>query len=144
MRHLTSEEIKDILDFIKPCPDIPSESARVVMDNNREGIRKQLLLQKVNPKIIPELKCQIKKMYFDSLIQAGESVGIICAQSIGEKQTQTTLNTFHKAGQSEKTMTAGVPRFQELINATKKPKNGNHRLFFNKDNQIIKQIRAIL
>ena len=64
------------------------------------------------------------------MIQAGESVGVICAQSIGEKQTQTTLNTFHKAGQSEKTMTTGVPRFQELLNATKNPKIINHKIYF--------------
>ena len=51
-------------------------------------------------------------------------------QSIGEKQTQTSLNTFHKAGQSEKTMTSGIPRFQELINATKNPRIVNHKIYF--------------
>ena len=71
-------------------------------------------------------KCPMKT----SIIQAGESIGVICAQSIGEKQTQTTLNTFHTTGMSEKTMTAGVPRFQELLNATKKPNIVNHKIYF--------------
>ena len=35
-------------------------------------------------------------------------------------------DTFHKAGQSEKTMTSGVPRFRELIDATKNPKIVNN------------------
>jgi DNA-directed RNA polymerase beta' subunit len=61
-------------------------------------------------------------------------VGIIAAQSIGQKTTQTTLNTFHKAGMSEKTMTKGVPRFQELLNATKKPNIVNHRIIFRDSN----------
>jgi len=51
------------------------------------------------------------------------------------------VDTFHKAGQSEATMTTGVPRFQELINATKKPRVINHTIFFNKGNSTIQELR---
>jgi len=140
-RLLTASEIENILSFIKPKKGIPFESAKAVVDANKERFRKQLVSQKVYPQIIPALKKELEKVYRNSQIQPGECVGVVCAQSIGEKQTQTTLNTFHKAGQSEKTMTAGVPRFQELLNATKKPRIVNQRIFFKTGNETIQELR---
>ena len=55
-------------------------------------------------------------------IAAGEMVGVLAAQSLGEPVTQLTLNTFHFAGISAKNVTLGVPRFRELMGATKKQK----------------------
>ena len=141
-RKLTHIEIEDIIDFIKPQTGVPLDTAMSVVNMAKERLRSQLRDQVVYPEIIEDLTMGIKKYYQDSLIQAGESVGVICAQSIGEKQTQTTLNTFHRAGQSEKTMTSGVPRFQELINATKKPRNVNHKIFFNKTHETINSLRT--
>jgi DNA-directed RNA polymerase subunit A" len=96
-RILTENEIEDIIDFIKPNVSIPIESAITIMEMTKDRFRDQLKGQKVYPEIIPELKKQLQKNYIESLIQPGESVGIIAAQSIGEKNTQSTLNTFHKA-----------------------------------------------
>jgi len=141
MRLLTSEEIEEILDFIKPCEDIPIESAIAVCNVNKQRLREQLKIQKIYPEIIPKLKNQIQKNYWETRMQPGESVGVLCAQSIGQKQTQCTLNTFHKAGASEKTMTTGVPRFQELINVTKKPRIVNHRIYFHKKHSSIDMLR---
>ena len=90
-RHLTSNEIEYILDFIKPNEHIPIESAISIMEINKSRFREQLTEQKVYPEIIPKLKKQMKKDYENSLIHAGESVGIICAQSIGERQTQMSV-----------------------------------------------------
>ena len=36
--------------------------------------------------------------YLQSLVEPGESVGVLAAQSVGEPSTQMTLNTFHFAG----------------------------------------------
>ena len=63
----------------------------------------------------------ISKIYdqFDkSLVQPGEMVGIIAAQSIGETTTQMTLNTFHHAGVGANSVvtTTGVPRMKEIVN----------------------------
>ena len=55
-------------------------------------------------------------------IAAGEMVGVLAAQSLGEPVTQLTLDTFHAAGISDKNVCLGVPRFRELIGATKKQK----------------------
>ena len=140
-RSLTHDEIEYILDFIKIPEHVPYEIVKASIDNNKNALRKQLKQQIVYPEIIPKLKTLIKKSYNSTLIHPGESVGVVCAQSIGEKQTQTTLNTFHKAGQSEKTMTQGVPRFAELINVTKKPKIVNNKIFLKYGNNTIEEIR---
>lgn len=51
-------------------------------------------------------------------IAAGEAVGAITAQSIGEPCTQMTLKTFHFAGVASMNVTLGVPRIKEIINAS--------------------------
>ena len=50
-----------------------------------------------------------------SLSCAGDAVGVIAAQSIGEPSTQMTLNTFHHAGRGEANVTLGIPRLRELL-----------------------------
>ena len=44
------------------------------------------------------------------LVDAGEPVGVIAAQSVGEPSTQMTLNTFHFAGRGDMNVTLGIPR----------------------------------
>ena len=140
-RKLIDDEIDDILDFIPLNKQIPYESAISVMNIQKGRLKKQLVNQMVYDEIIPDLKEQLKKFYFESLIQPGESVGILCAQSIGEKNTQNTLNTFHKAGQNEKSVTTGVPRFQELLNATRSPRVVNCKIFFKEGNTSLQELR---
>ncbi|KAL9617093.1 MAG: hypothetical protein Q9160_008083 [Pyrenula sp. 1 TL-2023] len=53
--------------------------------------------------------------YLRSLIDPGEAVGIVAAQSVGEPSTQMTLNTFHLAGHSAKNVTLGIPRLREIV-----------------------------
>ena len=53
--------------------------------------------------------------YMRSVINPGESVGIIASQSIGEPSTQMTLNTFHFAGHGAANVTLGIPRMREII-----------------------------
>jgi len=57
--------------------------------------------------------------YIDSLIDAGESVGLIAAESLGERGTQMTLNTFHFAGVAEMQVTLGLPRIIEVLDGRK-------------------------
>ena len=53
--------------------------------------------------------------YMRSVIDAGEAIGVVAAQSVGEPSTQMTLNTFHLAGHSAKNVTLGIPRLREII-----------------------------
>lgn len=53
--------------------------------------------------------------YLKSVVEAGEAVGVVAGQSVGEPSTQMTLNTFHLAGFSAKNVTLGIPRLREII-----------------------------
>ncbi len=90
-RVITDKEIEYIIDFIKPSKSIPLDSAISIVNLQKDRLRNQLKNQMIYPSIIDELKETIKKNYIDSLIQPGESVGIIAAQSIGERQTQNSI-----------------------------------------------------
>ncbi|WZZ31381.1 hypothetical protein YC2023_014782 [Brassica napus] len=57
--------------------------------------------------------------YRGKTIEPGTAIGPIGAQSIGEPGTQMTLKTFHFAGVASMNITQGVPRINEIINATK-------------------------
>ena len=57
--------------------------------------------------------------YERSKVQPGHAVGAVGAQSIGEPGTQMTLKTFHFAGVAGMSITQGVPRIKEIINASK-------------------------
>ena len=50
-----------------------------------------------------------------SIVEPGEPVGIVAAQSVGEPSTQMTLNTFHFAGRGEMNVTLGIPRLREIL-----------------------------
>jgi DNA-directed RNA polymerase subunit A" len=56
--------------------------------------------------------------YNNMQVEAGECVGIISAESIGEPGTQMTLNTFHFAGVSEMNVTTGLPRIIEVLDGS--------------------------
>lgn len=57
--------------------------------------------------------------YMRSLVEPGEAVGMVAAQSIGEPSTQMTLRTFHFAGVRELNVTLGLPRLIEIVDARK-------------------------
>jgi DNA-directed RNA polymerase II subunit RPB1 len=62
---------------------------------------------------------EIDARFNQAMVNPGEMVGTLAAQSIGEPATQMTLNTFHYAGVSSKNVTLGVPRLKEIINVAK-------------------------
>nr|CAI39062.1 DNA-directed RNA polymerase III largest subunit [Paramecium tetraurelia] len=60
--------------------------------------------------------------FLTMVMAPGTSVGPITSQSIGEPATQMTLKTFHSAGVAGMSITQGVPRLNEIINASKEIK----------------------
>ncbi len=63
-------------------------------------------------------KCYGRSLATGKLVDIGEAVGIIAAQSIGEPGTQLTMRTFHTGGvASAEDITQGLPRVQELFEA---------------------------
>ena len=68
------------------------------------------------------MKCYGRNLATNMVVEVGEAVGTIAAQSIGEPGTQLTMRTFHTGGvASAADITQGLPRVQELFEA-RKPK----------------------
>ena len=69
--------------------------------------------------------------YIKSLISPYEAIGVITAQSVGERATQMTLNTFHYAGVATESV-EGLPRIIEILDAKKNLEMPQMRLFLSK------------
>jgi DNA-directed RNA polymerase subunit beta' len=65
--------------------------------------------------------CYGRNLATGRMVDVGEAVGIIAAQSIGEPGTQLTMRTFHTGGVAGDDITQGLPRVEELFEA-RKPK----------------------
>jgi DNA-directed RNA polymerase subunit beta' len=61
--------------------------------------------------------CYGRSLPTGKLVDVGEAVGIIAAQSIGEPGTQLTMRTFHTGGVAGEDITQGLPRVQEIFEA---------------------------
>ena len=63
-------------------------------------------------------KCYGRNLATGNVVEVGEAVGIMAAQSIGEPGTQLTMRTFHNGGVAGgDDITQGLPRIQELFEA---------------------------
>ena len=62
-------------------------------------------------------KCYGRNLATGNLVEIGEAVGIMGAQSIGEPGTQLTMRTFHTGGVAGADITQGLPRVEELFEA---------------------------
>jgi DNA-directed RNA polymerase beta' subunit len=140
-RFLTEDEVENILSFIEPQKGIPFEIAMSIVDINKQKYREQLQSVQIYPKMIPKLREQMSYFFEKSKIQAGENVGIVTAQSFGQFQTQSTLNSFHKAGLSEKTVVSGVSRFSEILDTTRSPKSASCVIHFKSQNDSLQSLR---
>ncbi|MGL4831313.1 MAG: DNA-directed RNA polymerase subunit beta' [Propionibacteriaceae bacterium] len=59
--------------------------------------------------------CYGRSLATGKIVDVGEAVGIVAAQSIGEPGTQLTMRTFHTGGVAGDDITSGLPRVQELF-----------------------------
>ena len=65
-------------------------------------------------------KCYGRNLATGNLVETGEAVGVMAAQSIGEPGTQLTMRTFHSGGVAhggDADITQGLPRVEELFEA---------------------------
>ncbi|MEK6849032.1 MAG: DNA-directed RNA polymerase subunit A'' [Nanoarchaeota archaeon] len=93
-----------------------------------------------------KLKKVAKQVYADFMaaqVDAGESVGVVGAESIGEPSTQMTLNTFHFAGVAEMNVTMGLPRVVELLDGRKEIKTPKMEIFLKAPYNKGKDIREL-
>ena len=62
-------------------------------------------------------KCYGRNLATGNVVEVGEAVGTMGAQSIGEPGTQLTMRTFHSGGVAGADITQGLPRVEELFEA---------------------------
>ncbi|MCW3977652.1 MAG: DNA-directed RNA polymerase subunit A' [Candidatus Bathyarchaeota archaeon] len=77
--------------------------------------------------------------YKRALVEPGEAVGIVAAQSMGEPGTQMTLRTFHYAGVREQNVTLGLPRLIEIVDARRIPSTPVMSIYLDKKHRTSKK-----
>ncbi len=106
-----------------------------------DGIPKDLI-EKIRNRIKNEeleeeqLEYLLNKIYINfnnAIVETSEPVGTVAAQSIGEPGTQMTLRTFHYAGVEEFSVTQGLPRLIEIVDARRFPSTPQMTVFLEKN-----------
>jgi DNA-directed RNA polymerase II subunit RPB1 len=83
---------------------------------SRLAYKRVALKMHLNKLAFEHILGELESRFTRALVNPGEMVGVLAAQSIGEPATQMTLNTFHFTGISSKNVTLGVPRLKEILN----------------------------
>ena len=94
----------------------------IVAKIKKAGIKKVEIRSVLTCKTINGVcqKCYGRNLATGNLVETGEAVGIMAAQSIGEPGTQLTMRTFHSGGVAhggDADITQGLPRVEELFEA---------------------------
>ena len=100
-----------ILDRNEPIDEAVGEQI-IAAGIDRVPVRSPLTCQ--TPRGICQL-CYGRLPATGELVEIGQAVGVIAAQSIGEPGTQLTMRTFHTGGIAGSDITTGLPRVQELF-----------------------------
>ena len=99
-----------------------------IKDLIRVYIKRELTDDELN-----ELVLKVDEAYERAYIEAGEAVGTVAAQSVGEPGTQLTMRTFHYAGVAELNVTLGLPRLIEIVDARKKISTPTMDIYFEEE-----------
>jgi DNA-directed RNA polymerase II subunit RPB1 len=148
------DQIEDMLSIKRtPLVRIPQSTTKnpppYAIDDDRTAktMLRIALYDALHPKLVnekynlskdkfDEIIQEIENNFNDNIVEPGDMVGIIAAQSLGEAVTQMTLNAFHHSGIASLThSTMGVPRINELISATKNPKTPTMFIYLNDANR---------
>jgi DNA-directed RNA polymerase subunit A" len=111
-------------------------------------LEKDLLEVKVSKEELDKIIDEIKRRYEYCIVEPGEAVGVVAAQSMGEPSTQMTMRTFHYAGVAELNVTLGLPRIIEIVDARKIPSTPTMTIYlieeYGKDREKAKEIATII
>ncbi|MFZ5973525.1 MAG: DNA-directed RNA polymerase subunit beta' [Bacteroidota bacterium] len=138
-RILGRVSVHDIYDPITDeliCPaniEITEELAKKIEETAIEEVEIRSLLT-CESKVGGCAKCYGRNLATGKMVQAGEAVGVIAAQSIGEPGTQLTLRTFHVGGAASNIATEasikakfpGVIEFESIRTVDTTDKDGNN------------------
>ena len=105
----------------------------------KSNIESVLMQNKLSKQGIEKVIKKIIDLTERAMVEPGEAVGVVTAQSIGEPGTQMTLRTFHYAGVKERNVTLGLPRLIELVDARKKPITPTMDIYLDEDHRISRE-----
>lgn len=135
---LTGKSIKKTLETLKG--EIP--------DTIVSELERELSKIKVSKEELDKIIDEIKRRYEYCIVEPGEAVGVVAAQSMGEPSTQMTMRTFHYAGVAELNVTLGLPRIIEIVDARKIPSTPTMTIYlmeeYGKDREKAKEIAKVI
>jgi DNA-directed RNA polymerase subunit A' len=144
--HGKAVNVSRLVDQIELSVEKGEAASDKFIDEQLESVKDQLtplLVKELNgnlqrAKLTKEgVKLAVKltvEHYKQALVEPGEAIGIVAAQSIGEPGTQMTLRTFHYAGVKEQNVTIGLPRLIEIVDARREPSTPTMTIFLEKKN----------
>jgi DNA-directed RNA polymerase subunit A" len=98
-----------------------------------EDLSKAYVKNELNDDELAKLIRKLKEAYDRAHVEAGEAVGTVAAQSVGEPGTQMTMRTFHYAGVTELNVTLGLPRLIEIVDARKEIATPTMDIYFDEE-----------
>ena len=102
-------------------------------DSYIEDLAKAYINRDLTDDELKELIRKLKHAYDRAHVEAGEAVGTVAAQSVGEPGTQMTMRTFHYAGVTELNVTLGLPRLIEIVDARKEIATPTMDIYFDEE-----------
>jgi len=133
-----SNDVEEILKKAK------NELTPLLYEELSEKIKNATRKHKLSKHSIEKIVEETIKSYHTALIDPGEAVGTITAQSLGEPSTQMTLRVFHYAGVREYNVTLGLPRLIEIVDARKQPETPIMEIYLNDDvNYDLEKVKEI-
>ena len=101
----------------------------------KDEMARRLTQEELTEDAVDRIIAAVLRNYDYSLVEPGEAVGILAAQSIGEPGTQMTLRTFHYAGVAELNVTLGLPRLIEIVDARKTPSTPVMKIYLDEEHR---------
>lgn len=108
---VTQEELNNVL----------AQLAKIIPPSIIDTLKNKLMNKSITREQLTNLIRVLINEYYKMIIDPGEAIGMVTAQSVGEPSTQMILRTFHFAGLREFSMALGLPRMIELVDARRKP-----------------------
>lgn len=122
-------KVIDMIDEINETENLGIDFA----DSYIEDLAEHYISKNLTDDELRKLIIKLKQAYDRAHVEAGEAVGTVAAQSVGEPGTQMTMRTFHYAGVTELNVTLGLPRLIEIVDAREKIKTPTMDIYFTED-----------
>ena len=133
---LSDEDLESVINnigVIDKVLEVLSDKGMEFPKGYVEKLAKAYIVNQLTDDELDKLADKLKTAYDRAHVEAGEAVGTVAAQSVGEPGTQMTMRTFHYAGVTELNVTLGLPRLIEIVDARKDIATPTMDIYFEED-----------